>query len=259
MVRSTVKRILHPVRLLAGRFVILPEVEERNFAGRHSCIRTGAAFITWNQVEGDYLEFGVWHGRSFAAAYRSIMWHRRMHYRLAEDANLPASFDPTPEYNRWKQNSPRFFAFDSFEGLPKEEGEDQHMDFAPGSYRCSEEQFKANLAKAGIDLRDVVVIPGFYDRSLTREVKAGYALRKAAMVHIDCDLYESTLYVLDFITDLVGQGTIIIFDDWFRYRGSPKRGEQRACREWLECNPHLELVQHWREGPQAMSFLVNLK
>ena len=76
---------------------------------------------------------------------------------------------------------------------------------------------------------------------------------------IDCDLYESTVPVLEFLTDLVGQGTILIFHDWFRFRASPNCGEQRACREWLERNPHLELVEFWREGPQTVSFVVNLK
>ena len=34
---------------------------------------------------------------------------------------------------------------------------------------------------------------------------------------------------------------------------------QRACREWLARNPHLELIEYWREGPQAVAFLVNLR
>ena len=76
---------------------------------------------------------------------------------------------------------------------------------------------------------------------------------------IDCDLYESTVPVLDFLTDLVGQGTVLIFHDWFRFKGRPDCGEQRACREWLARNPQLELIEYWREGPQAVSFLVNLK
>ena len=31
------------------------------------------------------------------------------------------------------------------------------------------------------------------------------------------DLYNSTKLVLEFITDLVQDGTILIFDDWFAY------------------------------------------
>jgi hypothetical protein len=57
----------------------------------------------------------------------------------------------------------------------------------------------------------------------------------------------------------VGQGTIIIFHDWFRFKGDPRRGEQRACAEWLARNPQFELIEYWCKGPQAMSFLVIMK
>ncbi len=105
----------------------------------------------------------------------------------------------------------------------------------------------------------MVTVPGFYEQSLTAETKRRLGLTRAALVMIDCDLYESTVPVLAFLTDLVGQGSILIFHDWFRFKGSPDCGEQRACREWLARNPHIELIEYWREGPQAVSFLVNLR
>ena len=231
------------LRKWAGRFVFT------RYVGQDGCINAAMAFMTWNQVEGNYLEFGVWKGRSFAAAYHAQMYNRGRHLALAYD---------TPEYRRWKENRPRFFAFDSFEGLPGGPGE-RHVDYHEGSYQCPEDRFRTNLVAAGVDLKDVVTVPGYYDKSLNAETKDRYGLRKAAVVMIDCDLYESTVPVLDFITDLVGQGTILIFDDWFRFRGSPECGEQRACREWLAKNPQIELIEYWREGPQAVSFLVNMK
>jgi O-methyltransferase len=153
---------------------------------------------------------------------------------------------------------PRFFAFDSFAGLPQAPGA-HHSDYAPGSYACSEQQFVRNIQRRGVDLKDVVVVPGLYDQTLTRETKERYGLRRAALVMIDCDLYESTVPVLEFLTDLIDQGTILIFHDWFRYRGDPRCGEQRACHEWQERNPRFELIEYWREGPQAVSFLANLR
>ena len=79
------------------------------------------------------------------------------------------------------------------------------------------------------------------------------------MIMIDCDLYESTVPVLEFITDLVQQGTIIVFHDWFRFKGDPNCGEQKACREWLDQHPEIELIEFWREAPQAVSFVVNMR
>ena len=49
-----------------------------------------------------------------------------------------------------------------------------------------------------------------------------------------------------------------MFDDWFCFHGRPDKGEQRACREWLDANPQISLVPyrdfHWA----GRSFLVNL-
>jgi hypothetical protein len=71
--------------------------------------------------------------------------------------------------------------------------------------------------------------------------------------------YESTAPIVDFVTDLVGQGTIIIFHNWFRFKGDPRRAERRACAEWLARNPQFEQIEYWRARPQAVSFLVNVK
>lgn len=238
--------MVRPLRLLAGRFV-LPE--DRGFIGQHGCIRTAASFVTWNQIEGDYLEFGVYRGESLAAAYKALRSNRSQH--------TVSDFD-SPDYKRWKEHPPRFFAFDSFEGLPPGATERQ-VDYFPGAYGCSEAEFRSNIAREGVDLVRVVTVPGYYDRSLNQDVKRKHVLTRASVVMIDCDLYESTVPVLDFLTDLVGQGTILIFHDWFRFKGRPDCGEQRACREWLARNPQLELIEYWREGPQAASFLVNMK
>lgn len=222
-----------------------------NYIGDNGCLRAAASFATWNQVEGDYLEFGVWRGYSFVVAYHEILAQRRNHLGFV-------SGNETPEYARWRAHRPRFFAFDSFAGLPPGEAE-RMVDYRPGAYACSEEEFLGNLTDQGVDLGDVVTVKGLYGDTCTPATAAKHGLEKASVVMIDCDLYESTVPVLDFLTGLVQQGTILVFDDWFRFKGSPDSGEQRACREWLERNPHIELIEFWRQGPQAVAFLVNLR
>lgn len=243
--KQSLKRLLRPLRLMAGRFVL----PERNFIGAHGCLQTAASFTAWNEVEGDYLEFGVFKGDSFAAAFEAIESSRR---------GLPRTPGDTAEYRAFLNRPVRYFAFDSFAGLPTGEAE-RHADYAPGAYQCTEARFRSNVAEAGVDMARVITVPGFYDQSLKPEVKQRHQLRRAAVVMIDCDLYESTVPVLDFLTDIVGQGTVLIFHDWFRFKGSPQCGEQRACREWLARNPQFECIEYWREGPQAVSFIVNFK
>jgi O-methyltransferase len=244
-VKSAIKKLIHPLRVMAGKFAI----PERSFIGAHGCLQTGASFVAWNQIDGDYLEFGVYRGGSFIAAYHAMELNRR---------NVATASRGNAAIAQWLAQRPRLFAFDSFAGLPGGEAERQ-SDYGEGAYACSEDEFRRNVRNAGVDMSRVITVPGMYDQSLTAEAKRQHGLRQAAMIMIDCDLYESTVPVLEFITDLVGQGTILVFHDWFRFKGSPQQGEQRACREWLERNPQLELIEYWREGPQAVAFLVNFK
>ena len=238
--------IVRGLRRVAWRLLGPPPPNDHEYVGPFGCLQCGASFLAWNQIEGDYLEFGVYKGNSFAEAYRAIRLERR---------RVQVSIG-RPEIDTWVQRRPRFFAFDSFEGLPDGPGS-RHLDYAVGAYACSESEFLQNIAKKGVDLVDVITVPGYYDSTLNHQVKSRLSLKRAAMVMVDCDLYESTVPVLDFITDLIGQGTVIIFDDWYRFAGRANEGEQRACAEWLERNPHIELVKYWQQGPQSVAFLVN--
>ena len=251
MLRAAIKRLLAPIRLAAARFAHDPSTRYQQYVGDHGCLRVAASHIAWNLIEGDYLEFGVWQGASLAEAYHAIGWNRRivevaMQSRREEDA-----------FRRWWENPPRLFAFDSFEGLPPSTGANRPTDYFAGAYACSEPEVRANLRRAGVPDGTMIAIPGFFDRSLSPEVRTRLGLARAAVVMIDCDLYESTVPVLAFLTPLVAQGTILIFHDWYRFKGSRDEGEQRACREWLAANPLLELEPWWQESGQAKAFLVH--
>lgn len=237
--------VINRIRSSLRRFLQIPP----NYVGDNGCIRAAASYAAWNQIEGDYLEFGVWRGYSFVTAYEEILAQRRHHMRLGYDSQA---------YSQWKARSPRFFAFDGFSGLPGGTHHDRMVDYHEGAYACSEQDFRDNIERHGVDSNDVVVIPGLFGDTCTPRTAAKHSLQKAAIVMIDCDLYESTVPVLKFIAALVQQGTVLIFDDWFRFKGSPDAGEQRACREWLANNPHIELIEFWRQAPQAVSFIVNL-
>lgn len=60
---------------------------------------------------------------------------------------------------------------------------------------------------------------------------------------------------LEFVTDLLVDGTILIFDDWFLFRGRSDRGEQRAFAEWKE--RHGIKAKQFIPGT-AMSFMIEL-
>ncbi len=150
----------------------------------------------------------------------------------------------------------RFWAFDSFKGLPRLEGVDIGGEFHEGQFSCEKDQFFKNLSDAGVDLDRVVVIDGWFNETLTSELKHKRGLSVAAIVYIDADLYVSTVPILAFLTDILATGSIVMFDDWFCFRGHPEKGVQRAWREWLDLNPHYEAHDWHLFGAYGKSFMM---
>ena len=85
-----------------------------------------------------------------------------------------------------------------------------------------------------------------------------FEFKKAALINFDCDLYHSTIPVLNFMTNNLQNGTIMFFDDWKCFGNSPDRGEQKATAEWLSLNPQIRLVEYADQGPAGKSFTVRL-
>jgi hypothetical protein len=84
---------------------------------------------------------------------------------------------------------------------------------------------------------------GRFDEVLPRVVPSEHPA--IALLHVDCDLYESTRDVLNGAAPALQDGTLVLFDDWFHYRGRPDRGEARAFHEFLAAHPEW-LAVHWR-------------
>jgi hypothetical protein len=233
---SFLRRVLRePVRLL------------RKVSGQPpSPLETALQFSVYNNVPGDYLEFGVYTGSSFAHAWRyytTFVAGYRERNRLEGEDCLKR----------------RFFACDSFEGLPPAEQSQLPMHWrGEGAMSFSQATFVANIQQAGVNTDDVEIIPGFYDRSLTDEARTKHSLTAAAIIHVDCDLYESTVPVLEFIRPLVVDGTTIVFDDWFYYKGHPAKGERGAFEAWLAKNPELIASELSTRFP-VKAFILNLR
>ncbi len=133
-----------------------------------------------------------------------------------------------------------YVAFDSFEGLPELDPIDRQADWQRGSFSVSEEEFVAAVGAAGMPRERLVTVKGFYDTSLTPTLAKQFLPSKAAIIYVDCDLYKSTVPVLNFIVPFLHAGTIVAFDDWNCYMADPSRGQRRAWREFREVNPTLE-------------------
>ena len=126
-----------------------------------------------------------------------------------------------------------YVAFDSFEGLPEITSLDAQVIWEKGKLATSEDRLIEICMRHGIPRDRLTTVKGFYDASLTNELKRRLLPLKAAVIYVDCDLYLSTASVLRFIKDFLQPGTVIVFDDWNCFLADPDRGERRAWREFL--------------------------
>lgn len=178
---------------------------------------------------GDYMEFGLYRGRAFLSACE-----------LSKDLGLEM----------------HLYGFDSFEGLPvfDKESEESKV-FYSGQYACSQEEFRKIMNSWRVSPERYTLIPGFFDQSLSSDYVDNLPLKKCSIAFIDCDLYESTVPVLEFLGQYLSNGSILIFDDWFSFAGNPNAGQIRAVREWLEKNKNFSLLEFERIG-NRVSFFV---
>jgi len=203
-----------------------------SYTSTEEILKKAMVFAHFSKLDGDYLEFGCYQGHSFAAAF---------HFA-----------------RKWHLNSMKFFAFDSFRGLPKMPSTEQQTSrLKAGDLVCGLDSFKRRLRRKKVDLSKVITISGFYENTLNKTTKHELNIKKAAVIYIDCDLYHSTVPVLNFVTDYIQDGTIIIFDDWFLFRGRPDQGEQKAFREWLQANPRFHATEYHKFGWCGNSFLIH--
>jgi O-methyltransferase len=229
--KRTIKRAVRPLRAAVTKLVLLPPPPPTHWPSSLTLLEKTAFLAASDKIEGDYLEFGVFQGKTVIEAYHSF--RRTFEQRISEVGFNGTSGDATQRQRIWDQM--RFFAFDSFEGLPEPQGIDADTrDFSGGQYAAGVEEVRQNLLRAGVPADRVVFVPGWFDVTCMPATAEEHGIRKAAAIWIDCDLYHSTTKVLEFVTPLLQDGTVIVFDDWYSFRGNPRRGEQRAFSEWKE-------------------------
>jgi O-methyltransferase len=99
----------------------------------------------------------------------------------------------------------RFYGFDSFEGLPQD-----WQNFS-GIMKKSHFDLKGKIPN--IDDERLIFIKGLFQDKLELFLKNYNPINKL-VIHLDCDLYSSTLYVLTQLHNNLKKGTILIFDEF---------------------------------------------
>lgn len=109
--------------------------------------------------------------------------------------------------------------FDSFEGLPE--------DWRPGFPRGA---FNTDGDPTFYPGFNQMLVPGWFENTVPF-----FPFPDLSLVHIDCDLYSSTVTALDGVLPYVDSGTIIVFDEFHGYPGSAEH-EEKAWNEFVANN-----------------------
>jgi hypothetical protein len=164
-----------------------------------------------------FFEFGCHSGRTFSAAVNACKY--------------------------LKMDNAEFFAFDSFKGLPETTDlEDGY--FQAGTFNTSRDDFLAIIKKnTGLELPLSNIFEGYFSSSLTKKLQG--ILPTIGVVHIDVDLYSSTVEVFKFIKPLLIEGSVLLFDDWYCFPCGKLQGESKAFSEFLSENPEFS-AERWK-------------
>jgi O-methyltransferase len=188
--------------------------------------------LRFNGIAGDYAEFGVAGGRTFAMAYREAR-------RVGHEAKL--------------------WAFDSFAGLPPpSDPSDEHPEWRPGALATELEEFHALCARNGIPRDAYHVVPGFYEETLSK-MPASNEPTDIALAYVDCDLYTSAKTVLGFLEPRLKHGMIVGFDDYFCWSPSQLAGERRALLETLLAHDDWNWMPYMQFGWHGRAFVIEDK
>lgn len=114
-----------------------------------------------------------------------------------------------------RDSARKIHGFDSFEGLP----ETWRTGFETGAFKQNMPSVPSNVS----------LHKGWFSQTLPPFLSANS--EAVALLHVDCDLYSSTAFVLAQLKDRIRKGAVIVFDEYFNYPGW-KQHEHKAFEEF---------------------------
>ncbi len=174
-------------------------VKERTYINKTKLFQLFQFAKSAVNLEGDWAELGVYQGGSARMLAEILKTNQLV------ESNQPTDSNQTKGSNQdVSQNKKELLLFDTFTGMPYN-GKDFEV------YR------KGNLGRTSVeDVEDylkqypnLIIKPGVFPETFKGEEE-----RKFALVHIDCDLYQSVLDGISSFYPRMVKGGFILFDDY---------------------------------------------
>ncbi len=188
--------------------------------GKYLALKKAFYLTFLEQVDGDYLEFGVFTGSSMSCAMQC--------------AATAVVSEP---------GKTGFFGFDSFAGFGDLSDEDKHPFFTNLNFKTSYSDVNRRLQKKARKNQTVRLIEGFFSDTCDGHSPESYGIGRARVILIDCDTLSGALSCLKFCSSVIQEGTVLILDDFFSYKGHQEKGVFGAFRQWNAVDGHLKFRQ----------------
>lgn len=219
--------------LVSFIYTRIPAFLEHNL-GKYHAIKKAFYLTALDGIDGDYLEFGVFTGSSFVCALRA---HRRLKYLGDLKTN--------------------FYGFDSFEGFGQLKDYDRHPFYISSIFKVNADQIIKNIYKKGRGL-NVKIIKGFFNQTIGgKDCQKDFAINKIRCIFIDCDLKDSTREALNFSASGFQPGTILLFDDFFSFKGDSAKGVAGAFSDFCQNNPSLRFRKVFDYGYGGVAYILS--
>ena len=132
------------------------------------------------EIEGDYLEFGVYTGSSFCHSMRCCKNYINLNSKI---------------------NKTIFYGFDSFEGFGEVAIDDKHSFYTDANFATNYSKVYNRVKKVADGLK-FKLIQGYFNETL-REGPESLGITKSRIIFIDSDTYSSAKDALHFCNNLI--------------------------------------------------------
>lgn len=155
----------------------------------------------------------------------------------------------------YKLPVPRFYGFDTFQGLPASDDPSDVGTWGAGDYPGDEAALAQLLQGTGAGDK-IQLVKGLFSQTLPT-MGADFA---PDFLLVDCDYYTSTRDIFEFLKDRLESGSIVYFDDLGTNFFNPRLGEERVIHEVNNgqfgpayyLHPINEFLYYWSNAERPM-------
>ena len=167
-----------------------------------------------NNIEGDFVECGVWKGGSALMIGKMLALKNIQNKKIFLYDTYEGMSEPT-------ENDKDYAGKTATQLLDENSIEVQNSVWCYSSF----DEVKNTIALSGLSEENIVMIKGKVEDTIT----ANLPMNKIALLRLDTDWYESTKHELNFLYPLLSKNGVLIIDDYGHWQGCRK-----AVDEYIE-------------------------